>query len=302
MSVLITLADDDVRAILRQASFAMMDHGPGIDLLDVDSRHPGDTGANLAAALGEIADAVRSAPPGLHHAARALSTASVAGEGRAAMLLRRQLRGWSDVLSSRDTVGAVDLALALEAGADALDDQPRLSGSMAEIARAGADAALAAVDRSASLADVAVAANDAALDALDESATLRPALTDNGVVDAGGAGWVVLLDAVVGHICGTASIDDGESDGGEDPGRYAISLRLAASTDAASDRDNATIGDGLGRVWSSLGTDVEVSQPESGDWIAKVRCNDIGPVIEAALHWGRPSRITVEDTWSIHRR
>ncbi len=302
MSCLTTLADDDVRAILRHASLAMMDHGPGIDLLDVDSRHLGDTGANLTAALGEIANAVQSAPPGLHHAARALATAVVAGEGRGASLLRRQLSGWSDVLSSRDTVGAVDLALALEAGADALDDQPRLAGSMAEISRAGADAALAAIDRSASLVDVARAANDAALDALDDSAGLRPALTDNGVVDAGGAGWVVLLDALVGHICGTTEDNDGESGDGEEPGRYAISLRLTAPAGSVADIELTTVGDGLGRVWSSLGTDVEVRLSEAGDWLAKVRCDDIGPIIEAALQWGRPSRITVEDTWSIHRR
>jgi len=286
----------------------MMDHAPGIDLLDVDSRTLGDTGSNLAAALSAIAAAVGAAPPGLLHAARALSTAAIPDEGRSATLLRRQLRGWSEVLAARDSIGPADLALAFEAGADALDDSSPLAGSMSSVARAAADAALLVLDRSGSLADVAIAANEAALDALDDSATTRPALVDHGVVDAGGAGWTIVLDAILDRVLGDEFLDVETADDGPDPGRYAVSLRLSASDPVSGSPLVRSVEDGLAGVWSSLGTDVDVAAidppPETDGtprWLCSVRCDDIGPVIEAALQWGRPSRITVEDTWSARR-
>ena len=69
--------------------------------------------------------------------------------------------------------------------------------------RESADGAEAAVDASgqsaASLLEVLEAARRAAAEALDRTPELLPVLADAGVVDAGGAGYLLLLDALL-HV------------------------------------------------------------------------------------------------------
>src|SRR5262249_6171962 len=141
-----------------------------------------------------------------------------------------------------------------------------------------------------------------------------PALARAGVVDAGGRGLVVLLDALVQALTGEAPTPSlaprhanasslafrtrpgARSDGSEGrPGRtmereagsdeYAYEVQfLLEAPEAAVDtlrRDLAELGDSL------------VVVGDEPTWHVHVHVNDIGAAVEAGIVAGRPSRITV---------
>ena len=94
-------------------------------------------------------------------------------------------------------VGAEALAAALERAARdgyAAVAKP-VEGTILSVARAAADAAAAALDDQASLPDVALAAARGAREALERTPDQLDVLKRAGVVDAGGRGLTVVLDA-----------------------------------------------------------------------------------------------------------
>ncbi|MEV6931466.1 Dak phosphatase, partial [Dactylosporangium sp. NPDC051485] len=132
-----------------------------------------------------------------------------------------------------------------------------------------------------------------------------PALARAGVVDAGGRGLVVLLEALVQTLGGDETVrpvpsvpglsgvvlgavggrPDGlmEREAGSGEYAYEVQYLLEAPERAV---------DTLRRTLSRLGDSLVVVGDE-GVWHVHVHVNDIGAAIEAGVEAGRPSRITV---------
>ena len=153
-------------------------------------------------------------------------------------------------------------------------------------------AALAAADDGAPLGDVVVAGADAGFDVLESGPSLRDDLAEAGVVDAGAAGLLVVVDALVAEVHGEEVEvpawdfhDLDEDDHDLAGGRYRVELRL--------DGEPAAL-DALVTVWSTLGTGARCWDAPSGRR-ASVCTDDIGVVIEAALGLGRPRDLRVDD-------
>ena len=74
-----------------------------------------------------------------------------------------------------------------------------VEGTILTVVRESAEAAQAAASGGAPLVDVLRAARKAGKAALDNTPELLPVLKDAGVVDAGGAGFLLLLDSAL-HV------------------------------------------------------------------------------------------------------
>jgi len=161
----------------------------------------------------------------------------------------------------------------------------------------------------AGLVDVLAAARSSAADALDRTPRQLAVLARAGVVDAGGAGYVLLLDAMLHSVDGrpvppppapagsvvvgaggseaapTAVLSGVDSDEAVTDLRYEVMYLLEAPDDTmAAFKD----------VWAGLGDSIVVVGGD-GLWNCHIHTDDVGGAIEAALDAGRPRDIRVTD-------
>jgi len=283
--------------MFRLIADALGDHAAGIDGLNVFPTENHDTGSNLASAFEAIASTVEALPArcDLTTMASTLATASTAlssdrSVGRSGALLARLIGGFAEAMRNQDRLNALRFALALEVGVeDATHSLGRpVDGTIISVARDAAIAALASADADGSLVHVTAAAADAALESLERTPTQLAALADAGVVDAGAAGWVVVLEVIAARVSGDEPVDPDDENvdhSDEVPARYRVSMLVECDEGGARR---------LAAVWSSLGERVEVVT-DDGVVSGSVDADDIGAVIEAVLAIGRPRNISVED-------
>ncbi len=154
------------------------------------------------------------------------------------------------------------------------------------------------------------AARKAGKAALDNTPELLPVLKDAGVVDAGGAGFLLLLDSAL-HVVGRRAAAGARARAARRrPGRRSSSARsptAARAVDGELDVSelryevmyfcelaDARI-DEFKRGWGEIGDSIVVVGGD-GLWNCHVHTNDIGAAIEVALDvGGRPKQIRVTD-------
>jgi DegV family protein with EDD domain len=180
----------------------------------------GDTGTNFSLTLRAIAEALRGLGDAtLPETGRSMARAAVLGaRGNSGMMLAHFLLGFTEALGERPAASASEIALAFGRGADRLYeslDEPR-EGTILTVAR---DTAQAAAVTAAESDDIAVCLHRALREAeasLARTPELMPVLKEAGVVDAGGKGFVRMLEGVVRLIDGDpvlpVLLDDGASD------------------------------------------------------------------------------------------
>lgn len=194
----------------------------------------GDTGTNFSLTLRAVADALRAlGNASLADTARTAARGAVLGaRGNSGMMLAHFLLGFSDSLGERQIASARDIATALRAGADRLYaslDDPR-EGTILTVAR---EAALAAERAAADSPDVSVFMSRMLKEgeaALARTPELMAALKEAGVVDAGGKGFVRMIEGVVRLIEGDPIV-------AIDPSAPMPELAPAALAEVASERD-----------------------------------------------------------------
>jgi len=195
----------------------------------------GDTGTNFSLTLRAVADALRSlgdAP--LPETGRTLARAAVLGaRGNSGMMLAHFLLGFTEALDGRVVAKPNEVARAIRCGAERLSqslDDPR-EGTILTVAR---DAAAAAEPVAATTGDIGHFMRRLLEEgqlALARTPEQMAVLKEAGVVDAGGKGFVRMLEGVVRYI-------DGDSPAPEVPADTGDELPAPAATfDVAADRD-----------------------------------------------------------------
>lgn len=195
----------------------------------------GDTGTNFSLTLRAVADAVRAlgdAP--LHTTAQTMARAAVLGaRGNSGMMLAHFLLGFAEAMGDQPAASAAEVAGALRAGARKLEgalDEPR-EGTILTVAREAAAAAERAAARTSDVRVFMHVMLEEGEASLARTPELMAALKEAGVVDAGGKGFVRMLEGVVRLIEGdpilpaTDTADEGEA------------LTPAALAEVAADRD-----------------------------------------------------------------
>ncbi len=281
-----------------------------IDELNVYPVPDGDTGTNLyltweaacdALPQGELtfAEAVQAFGRGALLGARGNSgvitsqLVRACGLRLAENLPRHQDSEEHAVLADPRMSEAAAFADALKYGADAAYGavaQP-VEGTMLTVARAAATGAMTAANDGKSLADVCLAAVASARQALTKTTEQLDVLRRAGVVDAGGAGLVVILGAMESVLTGRhvrvdvpARVEPrGEVAESQDGPAYEVMYLLDAPDDKVGDfRQNLA---GLGDSVVVVGGD--------GLWNVHVHTDDVGAAIEQGIDSGRPHRIRV---------
>jgi hypothetical protein len=314
--VRLNLGEPVLREWCAQGLAGLRRHRREIDDLNVYPVADSDTGTNLLLTFAAAVDALDAgpdhAPVGddetteLGRALWRMARGAVAGaRGNSGAILAQLLAGLAHVLADVPEVRGRELSVALCGAADAAYGavaEP-VEGTLLTVARAAAQAARAL--HSDDLAEVCAVAAKAAAEALERTPEQLPVLARAGVVDAGGRGLVVLLDALVDVVTGAGVSDDGL---GTDPGtaplpwtaRDVVAPRESGSPVYAYEvqylLDSGLDGEAVDRLRGelvTLGDSLVVVGGGDGVWNVHVHVNDIGAAIEAGIRAGRPHRIAV---------
>jgi hypothetical protein len=285
-------------------------HEQEINRLNVYPVPDGDTGTNLVLTLVEAERELRdgrpppgSAPTGrVGPALRAMARGALLGaRGNSGAIVSQLLRGMADALADPPVARGRELAHALTAGATAgyAAVAAPVEGTILSVAAAAARAATAA--GSDALGEVVAAAADAASEALARTPQQLPVLAAAGVVDAGGRGLVVLLDALVEVVAGRQP-DRPEPAPAPPGGRgEPVAVRETGSGEYGYevqfllDAEPAAV-EGLTDVLARLGDSLVVVGTGEGPlptWKVHVHVNDVGAAMEAGVSAGRPYQIAV---------
>jgi len=317
----------DSRAARRWAMatrVAFATHRAEIDELNVFPVPDRDTGTNLYMTLDSALEAAREASRGsalggestLAGDAAALARACLlAARGNSGVILSQLVRGLSEVIGEAAARGiggmrglagidAPTLALAVRRASDrayASVTRP-VEGTILSVAAAAANAAELAVAAGSDLYAVVHASLAAARVALAATTAQLPSLTRAGVVDAGGMGYVLVLEALERVIAGELAIDPRPVRGArpqplaaaDEPGEgecrepggpaYEVMYLLSDSTEGAVSELRVRLDE--------LGDSVLVVGGEDL-WNVHVHVEDVGAAIEAGISAGRPHRIEV---------
>jgi hypothetical protein len=306
---------------------ALRRHQREIDDLNVYPVPDGDTGTNLVLTLTSAWEALAADSASLVGSASVADSASLVGwasvadpDGQFARVLRCMARG--ALLGARGNAGVI-VAQLLRGTADALGAVPVARGrdlarALTEAAKAGyaavaepvegtvltvATAAAVAAEAADSddLDTVVRAAAEGAAAALARTPEQLPVLARAGVVDAGGRGLVVLLDALAQVITGVAPAARPVVRVVRDSRLLTVSRETGSSAYGYEvqyllDADQPAV-ERLKEVLGGLGDSLVVVGAGAGDvhetWNVHVHVNDVGAAIEAGVEAGRPHRISV---------
>ena len=183
-----------------------------INALNVFPVPDADTGSNMTHTMeAALAEADRlPADADVAAVAAALASGSVRGaRGNSGLVLSQVLRAVADS-AARGSVDGDSIARSLTLAVTLVDRaiaEP-VEGTVITVLRA---AALAAESASGDLHAVATAALDAARTALANTPSQLDVLREAGVVDAGGTGFVVLLETLLAEIEGTEELPQVEA-------------------------------------------------------------------------------------------
>src|SRR6266536_275041 len=176
-------------------------HRDELNSLNVYPVPDGDTGTNMLLTQEAVLAAIDSSDDGTTDLAtlgREIGHASLMGaRGNSGVILSQVLRGVCDALGDSE-VHAEELATALIGASDAAyraGARPA-AGTMLSVLRDAAREATAVADAGADLPAVAEASLRAARTSLASTREILPALKEAGMIDAGGKGIVLLLDAI----------------------------------------------------------------------------------------------------------
>ncbi|HWE57850.1 MAG TPA: DAK2 domain-containing protein [Acidimicrobiales bacterium] len=295
------LAAEDLVAITVAFRDALSAHKAYINRLNVYPVPDGDTGTNMALTVESVVQEIERQPDRTMAAvAQAISYGSLMGaRGNSGVILSQIMRGLADSAKGSDSIVAATVVNGLRRAADGAYSavQNPVEGTILTVARAAAEGAESERD-SDSLTTVLEAARAHAADALARTPEMLPVLKAAGVVDSGGTGYLLLLDAFLHVAAGRplpeapatpegdqeAAIEEAHSAGVGDL-RYEVMYLLEAEDDLIP---------AFREVWAGIGDSIVVVGGD-GLWNCHIHTDDIGPAIEAALGAGRPRQIRVTD-------
>ncbi len=305
MPTLERLSADALRNTVITFRNTMKAHAAGINRLNVYPVPDGDTGTNMARTLDAVVAELEASDHDLAPTCAAISHGSLMGaRGNSGVILSQILRGIANTLKDAGEATASKVAESFTNASTAAYQAvlKPIEGTILTVVRETAEAARASADGGASLAEMLRSARDAGRASLDRTPDLLPVLKEAGVVDAGGAGFLLLLDAAI-HVvdgepmpepevlddeAGIANFDAVAHRGAGDVSelRYEVMYFI--------DLPDQNI-EKFKQSWGAIGDSIVVVGGD-GIWNCHVHTNDIGAAIEAALdNGGRPHQIRVTD-------
>ncbi|MBQ6366313.1 MAG: DAK2 domain-containing protein [Oscillospiraceae bacterium] len=177
-----------------------------INELNVFPVPDGDTGTNMCLTMQNAADELRKKDfDTISAAADCTANALLRGaRGNSGVILSLLFRGMSRRMKGLETAGSVEFAGAMKDGVDAAYKavMKPAEGTILTVSRLASKAANDAAQLGADLEGVFICALKAGRNALAETQNQNPVLKKAGVIDAGGMGYIVILEAMLASLKG----------------------------------------------------------------------------------------------------
>ena len=304
-----TIKGSSFRRMMINAAAAIEINKKQLNDLNVFPVPDGDTGTNMSMTINAAAADLRKAEdPNLEKAASTAASAMLRGaRGNSGVILSLLLRGISKKLKGAERCDGVLWAEALQEGVDAAYKavMKPAEGTILTVARLAAAKAMGAARENNYIEFVHAAAIEEATDALANTMNQNPVLKKAGVVDAGGKGWLIALEAMMKAMQGedivvpegmgaeeakdSANFDDFDTE----------DITFAYCTEFIISRENDKDPEALRAFLSELGDSLVLVDDEE---IIKVHVhtNDPGAALHEAINYGSFVTVKIENMRQQH--
>ena len=188
-----------------------------VDELNVFPVPDGDTGTNMSMTIKNALPELKMMSDNITIGAVASAAASAmlrGARGNSGVILSLLFRGFSKGLNGKTTAEAQDIAKSLNLGVEAAykSVMKPTEGTILTVARESAEAASKKAAENADIAELFEVIVTTAKEALDKTPELLPVLKKAGVVDAGGMGFLVIMQGIQSVVNGNGVIHNQETD------------------------------------------------------------------------------------------
>ena len=304
-----TIKGSSFRRMMINAAAAIEINKQQLNDLNVFPVPDGDTGTNMSMTINAAAVDLRKAEdPSLEKASSIAASAMLRGaRGNSGVILSLLLRGISKKLKGHERCNGVLWAEALQEGVDAAYKavMKPAEGTILTVARLAAAKAISAARENSYIEYVHEAAIAEAEVALANTTNQNPVLKKAGVVDAGGKGWLLALEAMLKAMQGEDIVvpeglnteDVKESANFDDFNTEDITF--AYCTEFIISRENKNDPENLRAFLATLGDSLVLVDD---DEIIKVHVhtNDPGAALHEAINYGSFLTVKIENMRQQH--
>ena len=297
-----TINGVDFSKLVISAANSVEIHKQQLNELNVFPVPDGDTGTNMSMTVQTAArDLKKNNPQSLEQAAAVAARAMLGGaRGNSGVILSLLFRGISRRLKGVETCDGVIWAEALQEGVNAAYKavMKPAEGTILTVSRLAAAKAMAVSQENNCLETVHEAALEEAKIALADTVNQNPVLKKAGVVDAGGKGWVFVLEAM---LCALRGEEIAAPEGVEEVKEQAAfadfdteDITFTYCTEFIISRENDKDPEKLRDFLASLGDSLVLVDDEE---IIKVHVhtNDPGKALHEAIDYGSFVTVKIEN-------
>ena len=297
------ITGSDLRRMIISAAASIEMNKQALNDLNVFPVPDGDTGTNMSMTINAAAADLRKAEdPELGQAAKIAASAMLRGaRGNSGVILSLLFRGISKRLKGVTHCDGTTWAEALQEGVDAAYKavMKPAEGTILTVARLAAAKAAQAAKENNFIEYVHAAAIGEAKVALANTVNQNPVLKKAGVVDAGGKGWLVVLEAMMSALRGEdIVVPEGMTGDTKDAADFSDfdtdDITFTYCTEFIIQRENDLDPEKLREFLSSLGDSLVLVDD---DEIIKVHVhtNDPGKALHEAIDYGSFVTVKIEN-------
>ena len=299
-----TINGAELRRMIISAAASIEIHKQALNELNVFPVPDGDTGTNMSMTINSAAADLRKAEdPELYAASKIAASAMLRGaRGNSGVILSLLMRGISKTLKGHEVCDGVLWANALQGGVDAAYKavMKPAEGTILTVARLAASKAAEAAQENNFIEFVQAAAIEEAKVALANTVNQNPVLKKAGVVDAGGKGWLLALEAMMCALKGedVAAPEGGAASEVKEQADFSDfnteDITFTYCTEFIISRENQNDPEKLREFLSSIGDSLVLVDD---DEIIKVHVhtNDPGRALHEAIAYGSFVTVKVEN-------
>ena len=292
------------RRMMISAAASIEIHKQQINELNVFPVPDGDTGTNMSLTINTACGDLRKLEdPTLTKAADATASALLRGaRGNSGVILSLLFRGFAKALKGKEEGDGTDFAAALNAGVEAAYKavMKPAEGTILTVSRVAGTVAALEAQSNRNMEHVLTCTIAAAKDALAETLHQNPVLEKAGVVDAGGMGFVVILEGMLSSLQGddivapTESVPDMDQEQANFSDFSTEDITFGYCTEFIISRENDKDPAALREFLSQMGDSLVLVDD---DEIIKVHVhtNNPGTAIEEALTYGSLVTVKIEN-------
>lgn len=295
------------KKMIINAAVAIEKNRQEINELNVFPVPDGDTGTNMSLTFSAAEKALTAATAGtLGHTADIAASALLRGaRGNSGVILSLLFRGFSRSLKDVDEADTTAFANALTAGVESAYKavMKPAEGTMLTVSRLAAAAAVESAKTETDIEKVFEATLTAGYAALDDTINQNPVLQKAGVIDAGGKGYLYILDgmlkAIRGEMLEKAATGQQSAEKADFSQFATEDITFAYCTEFIIERTNKNNPNRLRDFLDIRGDSIVVVDD---DEIIKVHVhtNDPGAVLTEALVYGSLMSIKIENMKEQH--